>query len=207
MANNLAHTLLRRNGSIFSSSRVSTSFTSRLTGQNGKIDERRTSDLTDLAIATSPDPEPSKESSRAASLKDAFDAADPVDPPTNPCLLLENKCPALRPLRTDEDIGDGLWICCHCRHENKLRHRTGPFPFFYPRCDKCGCQECSGCHSSEILTLWSMGMISAQRPAPRQAVRYRHVCTNYDLTHLGSMEGTTLEYYRVTCAGCGKSSY
>jgi hypothetical protein len=52
----------------------------------------------------------------------------------------------------------------------------------------------------------AMGMISATRPAPERKVRYCHVCTNCGLSHRAEMEGTTLDFYGATCAGCGKSS-
>jgi hypothetical protein len=78
---------------------------------------------------------PSKGNRRPGSLQDAFTSAVPVELPTEPHLILENKYPALRSLRMDTEIGDGLWVCCHCHHENILRHWKGPFLFKYLRCD------------------------------------------------------------------------
>jgi hypothetical protein len=149
----------------------------------------------------------SKGNQRPGSLQDAFTSAVPAELPTESHLILENKYPALRSLRTDTEIGDGLWVCCHCHHENILRHWKGPFPFKYLRCDRCERQLCTSCHSSEILTPWPRGMITAHRPAYGHDVRYCHVCTNCGLSHRADLEGTTLDFYGVTCAGCGMASY
>jgi hypothetical protein len=131
----------------------------------------------------------SKGNRRPGSLQDAFTSAVPAELPTEPHLILENKYPALRSLRTDTEIGDGLWVCCHCHHENILRHWKGPFPFKYLRCNRCERQPCTSCHSSEILTPWPRGMITAHRPAYGHDVRYCHVCTNCGLSHRADLEG------------------
>jgi hypothetical protein len=197
--------MLHRKGSIFRTKRLSASFTSKLTDVLEKHHARKASDHNRLSI-TFPDPRSSKESSRG-SVQDVFDSALLAEAPTEPWLLEENKYPAIRALRTDADIGDGLWLCCYCHHENILRHWKGPFPFQYLRCDRCTRKLCSGCHSSEVLTPLPYGMIHAPRPAPGREVRYCHVCTNCGLTHRAEMEGTTLDFYGVTCAGCGTTSY
>ncbi|KAF1845893.1 uncharacterized protein K460DRAFT_430843 [Cucurbitaria berberidis CBS 394.84] len=115
---------------------------------------------------------------------------------------------SIRALRTDAEIGDGLWICCHCRHENILRHYKGRFPFQYLRCDRCNRTLCPECHASEILSPLPYGMICAPRPAGGRDVRYCHVCSACGLSHRAEMgEGAVLDFYGVTCAGCGTSSY
>jgi hypothetical protein len=151
-------------------------------------------------------PFPAPRNQRAGSLQNAFTAAVLAELPTEPHLILENKYPALRSLRTDADIGDGLWICCHCHHENILRHWKGPFPFKYLHCDRCDRLICKDCHSFEILTSWPRGMITAYRTSVGQDVRYCHVCMNCGLSHRAELEGTTLDFYGVTCAGCKTSS-
>ncbi|KAH7072876.1 hypothetical protein BKA63DRAFT_544168 [Paraphoma chrysanthemicola] len=193
--------------SIFSPHRLSTAFTSRLTGVIDKGEARKPSEYNRLSVLTFPNPRSSKESSRSASLQDLFDSVVPAEKPTEPYLILENEYPALCSLRTDADIGDGLWICCHCHHENILRHWKGPFPFKCLRCARCTRRICSGCHSSEVLTPWPLGMIHAPRPAIGREVRYCHVCSTCGLSHRAEMEDTTLDFYGVTCAGCGTSSY
>lgn len=195
------------NGSIFSSHRVSGFFSPRPSPNTEQFDTRTSTDLARLSIITVPESRTSRENSRITSVFDALRSAVPAEPPTDPYLILENEYPALRALKTDADIGDGLWICCHCHHENILRHWKGPFPFKYLRCDHCDRRLCSDCHSSEVLTPWPVGMISAPRPAVGKEVRYCHVCTNCGLSHRAEMAGTTLDFYGVTCAGCGTSSY
>mgnify|MGYP003624086730 CR=1 FL=1 len=194
-------------GSIFSSHRFSTAFASRLTGVLDKVEARQTSDDTRLSVLKFPDSRTSKESARGGSLQDVFDSAVLAEAPTEPYLILENKYPAIRSLRTDADIGDGLWICCHCHHENILRHWKGRFPFKYLRCVRCTRKLSSDCHTSEILTPWPFGLIHAPRPAVGREIRYCHVCTTCGLSHRAEMAGTTLDFYGVTCAGCGTSSY
>jgi hypothetical protein len=199
--------MLRRTSGIFSSRNVSAFFSPKLTSNDEKVNVRRSSDPARYSVLTSPDARPSKEIKRAENLTNAFAAAVLAELLTEPYLILENKYPALRSLRTDVDIGDGLWICCRCRHENILRHWKGPFPFKYLRCDRCNRQLCSDCHTSEVLTPWPVGIVSARRPAAGHEVRYCHVCTDCGLSHRAEMEGTTLDFYGITCTGCGSSSY
>jgi hypothetical protein len=199
--------MLHRKSGIFTSRNVSGFFSPKLTSTDEKVHLRRSSDPTKYSVLASPDARLSKDSERAGSLSNAFAAAVLAELPTEPYLILENKYPALRSLRTDADIGDGLWICCRCHHENILRHWKGQFPFKYLRCDRCNRQLCSDCHTSEVLTPWPVGIVTARRPAAGQEVRYCHVCSNCGLTHRAEMEGMTLDFYGVTCAGCGRSSY
>lgn len=197
----------KANGSIFSSHRVSGFFSPRPSPNREQFYTRTSTDLARLSVITVPESRASRESPRITSVFDALHSAVPAESPTEPYLILENKYPALRALKTDADIGDGLWICCHCHHENILRHWKGSFPFKYLRCDHCDRRLCSDCHSSEVLTPWPVGMISAPRPAVGKEVRYCHVCTNCGLSHRAEMAGTTLDFYGVICAGCGTSSY
>ncbi|CAO2649100.1 Nn.00g100490.m01.CDS01 [Neocucurbitaria sp. VM-36] len=153
-------------------------------------------------------PRPSKDSTRLGTLQQLFDAAVLAEAPTESYLIHENKYPSIRALRTDADIGDGLWICCHCRNENILRHYKGPFPFQYLRCNRCNRVLCSECHTSEILSTVPFGMICASQPAGYRELRYCHVCSTCGLSHRAeTSEYATLDFYGVTCAGCGTSSY
>ena len=198
--------MLRRKGSVFHSRRLSIAFTSRLTGAIEKYNERKEHDSSRLSVITVLDSRSSKESSRG-SVRDILESAALAEAPTEPYLIQENDYPFLRSLRTDFDIGDGIWVCCHCLQENILRHWKGTFPFGYLRCSRCNRIICAGCHSSEILTPWPVGLIYAPRPAPGCEIRYCHVCTSCGLTHRAEMEGTTLDFYGVRCAGCGTTSY
>jgi hypothetical protein len=109
-----------RRSTIFSSRRISSFFSRRLTPVTDQVD-RRASGPARLPIPTAPESRSSKDSSRGG-LHDVLDSAIPAELPTKPYLIFENKDPALRSLRTDGDVGDGLWICCHCHHENILRY-------------------------------------------------------------------------------------
>ncbi|KAF2034781.1 hypothetical protein EK21DRAFT_55982 [Setomelanomma holmii] len=199
--------MLDPKSNIFSPRRISTALALGLTNVLGKVEPRRQHDPTQLSVLTFPDSRSSKESSRSGSLQDLFDSAVLAEAPTEPYLILENKYPSIRSLRTDADIGDGIWICCYCHHENILRHWKGPFPFKFLCCSRCNRVLCSDCHSSEVLTPWPRGLIHAPRPAIEREIRYCHVCTACGLSHRAEMEGTTLDFYGVTCAGCGTSSY
>lgn len=149
----------------------------------------------------------SKDSSPSGSIQSDLDAAIPAEAPTEEYLIQENKYPAIRALRSDVEIGDGIWRCCHCCHENIITHYKGLFPFKYLRCNRCDQIICSECHSSEILSPFPYGMIRAPRPAANRQVRYMHVCTRCGLSHRDAMEGDTLDFYGVTCTGCGSVSY
>ncbi|KAF1942714.1 hypothetical protein EJ02DRAFT_344736 [Clathrospora elynae] len=196
---------MKRQGSIFRSNRISVAFTSKLTSVIEKVEGRKPSASTPHLLATTSEPRPSKDSSRSGGVQDDFDSAIPAEAPTEQYLILENKYPAIRALRTDAEIGDGIWRCCHCRHENILTHYKGAFPFKYLRCNRCDRTMCSDCHSSEILSSLPYGMVQAPRPIGD--VRYMHVCTTCGLSHRAEMEGTTLDFYGITCAGCGTTSY
>jgi hypothetical protein len=201
-------TMLHRRSAIFSSRRVSTLFTPRLTDTTDEdVDAQTPTNSNRFSFLSFPTSRPPPEELAPISLEDALASAEPAEPPTDTYLIRENKYPWIRSLRTDDDIGDGLWICCHCHHENILRHWKGPYPFKYLRCDRCRHQLCDACHTSEILTPWPVGLISVPRPAPGQEVRYCHICANCGLSHRAEMAGTTLDFYGVTCAGCGISSF
>lgn len=191
---------------MFNSRRVSALLTPRLTEAIEKVETPTLSSQTH-AISTYHPPRTSHEATRMRSVQATLNFAQPAELPTEPYLILENKYPALRSLLSDEDIGDGLWVCCHCRHENRLRHWKGPFPFKYICCDRCNRRVCHTCHSSEVLTPWPFGMISVGPPPAGREVRYCHVCTKCGLSHRAEMVGTTLDFYGVTCSGCGSSSY
>jgi hypothetical protein len=199
---------MKRRGSIFRLNRLSQALKSTLSSVSGKTEERKSSSATTYQQLLSPTTERhSKDSSRAESVQDDFDSTIPAEPPTEDYLIQENKYPALRALRSDAEIGDGIWRCCHCRHENIITHYKGSFPFKYLRCNRCNEIVCSNCHSSEILSPLPYGMIQASRPAEDREVRYFHVCTSCGLSHRAEMEGTTLDFYGVTCAGCGSVSF
>lgn len=193
---------------MFNSRRISALFTQspRLTDAVKKLDSTTQSNQTG-AVSVHHHPRISPEGRRVGCVQATLDFAEPAESPTEPYLILQNKYPALRSLRTDSEIGDGLWICCHCRHENILRHWRGPFPFKYLCCDRCNRRVCHTCHSSEVLTPWPFGMISAPPPPFGREVRYCHVCTKCGLSHRAETVGTTLDFYGVTCIGCGSSSY
>jgi len=152
----------------------------------------------------------SEDSSLSRSLQAYLDSAMPAEAPTEDYLIQENKYPAIRALRSDVELGDGIWRCCNCCHENISTHYKGTFPFKYlccDRCDRCDRIIRSNCHSSEILSPFPYGMIRAPKPAPNREVRYAHICTRCGLSHRAVMEGSTLDFYGVTCAGCGNASY
>ncbi|KAH6612561.1 hypothetical protein C7974DRAFT_80365 [Boeremia exigua] len=130
-----------------------------------------------------------------------------VEPPTEPSLIADHRFPSLRALTSDAEIGDGLWLCCHCRHENILRHYAGLFPFKHLTCRRCTRIVCSHCHTTEILSPLPFGMVHAPAPAQGREPRYLHVCTACGLSHRAEMVGSTIDFYGVTCQGCGASSY
>jgi hypothetical protein len=187
--------------------RLSAAFASTLSSFVQRVDTRTTYQPSRLSILEVPDARSSKESSRASSLHEQLDRAILAEAPTEPYLILENEYPSLRSLRTDRDIGDGVWLCCHCHHENILRHWKGPHPFKYLTCDRCNRKPCPNCHASEIMSPWPYGMITACPPAPGREVPYCHVCTDCGLSHRAEMVGTTLDFYGIVCVGCGLSSY
>ena len=153
------------------------------------------------------DHEQQKGDHQAVDLQEDSHFGVPAEESTDPLLIQEHRYPSLRALRTDTEIGDGLWLCCHCRHENILRHFQGSFPFKYLRCNRCDRVLCSGCQTTEILSSLPYGMIHAPQPPEGKEVRYLHICTSCGLSHRAEMEETTLDFYGVTCAGCGASSY
>jgi hypothetical protein len=143
----------------------------------------------------------------ALSLQEDYDSRTPAEPATHCDLILEHRYPHMRALRTDAEIGDGLWLCCSCQHPNRLIHFTGAFPFKHLTCARCDAILCPGCLTSEVLSLLPWGMVRAL-PAPGdKEVRYLHVCTTCGLSHRAEIVGETLDFYGVTCRGCRTSSY
>lgn len=184
--------------------RLSLAFSSSATNTGGKSESGATK--TSAQHYTIPTTN-CRQSKYVPTLQEDFDSTIPAEAPTEPYLIKESEYPSIRALRTDADIGDGIWICCHCRHENILTHCKGTFPFKYLCCNRCNRTLCSDCHTSEILSPIPYGMINAARPAGGREIRYCHVCTHCGLSHRAVMEGTTLDFYGVTCAGCGLSSF
>jgi hypothetical protein len=198
---------MKRHTSIFRAKRLSKVFTSTLTSVLDKVDSRKGTATTAHHLFSPIAERHSKDSSRPGSVQDDFDSAIPAEAPTEYYIIQENKYPAIRALRSDAEIGDGIWRCCHCRHENIITHYKGAFPFKHLVCSRCNEILCSQCHSSEILSPLPYGMIHAPRPSSDREVRYLHVCTTCGLSHRAEMEGTTLDFYGVKCAGCGNNSY
>lgn len=140
-------------------------------------------------------------------LQEDYNARELAEAPTDPLLISEHRYPHVRALRTDSSIGDGLWLCCHCHHENILIHYRGLFPFKHLTCARCNLILCSSCQTSEILSPLPYGMIHASHPSQDREVRYLHVCTACGLSHRAEMAGHTLDFYGVVCKGCRTSSY
>jgi hypothetical protein len=198
---------MKHQSSVFCAKRLSKAFTSTLTSVFEKVDTRKDAPTTAHHLFLPTAERNSKDSSRPGSVQDDFNSAIPAEAHTEHYIIQENKYPALRALRSDAEIGDGIWRCCHCRHENIITHYKGAFPFKHLVCKRCGEILCSQCHSSEILSPLPYGMIQAPPPGLDREVRYLHVCTICGLSHRAEMEGTTLDFYSVNCAGCGNSSY
>ena len=142
----------------------------------------------------------------ALSLQEDYDSHIPAEQPTPPDLILSHRYPHIRALLTDSEIGDGLWLCCSCHHTNILTHYTGLFPFKHLTCARCASILCPGCLTSEVLTRLPWGMVRASAPDGRE-VRYLHVCTTCGLSHRAEVVGETLDFYGVTCRGCGASGF
>ncbi|KAF2134050.1 hypothetical protein P153DRAFT_277386, partial [Dothidotthia symphoricarpi CBS 119687] len=168
---------------------------------------RRITDTTHHLSVSILEPLSRKSDSHLGNLQEDFDSAIPAEEPTCPSFIWDHRYPSLRALRTDMDIGDGLWICCHCRHENILRHFKGRFPFKHLRCNRCDRTLCSSCHTSEILSPLPYGLVQVPEPSRDCELRYCHVCSNCGLSHRAERAGTTLDCYGVVCTGCGVSSY
>jgi len=198
---------MKRQSSIFRAKRLSKAFTSTLTSVFEKAESRKGTTTTAHHLLSPIAERHSKDSSRSGSVQEDFDSAIPAEAPTEYYIIQENKYPALRALRSDAEIGDGIWRCCHYRHENVVTHYKGAFPFKRLVCSRCNEILCSQCHSSEILSPLPYGMIQAPRPRLDREVRYFHICTTCGLSHRAEMEGTTLDFYGVKCAACGSTSY
>jgi hypothetical protein len=154
-----------------------------------------------------PHPKSQSHSSKPSALQQDFDSRIPAELPTDPLLIYSHEYPALRALRTDDEIGDGLWICCRCLHENILRHWRGRFPFKHLQCVRCSRTICADCCSSEILSPLPWGVVDGPMPADDSEVRYLHVCVSCGLSHRAAVKGTMLDFYGVVCAGCQVTSY
>lgn len=198
---------MKRKASAPRPNRLSLAITSKLTSVFEKVEASRT--IVSPRHLTIPIAEarlPFKAISSPKGLQEDFDSDILAELPTELYLIKENRYPGIRALRTDAEIGDGLWLCSSCRHENILRHYKGAFPFKYLRCDRCNHMLSPDCHTSAILSPIPYGMIHAQRPADDQEVRYCHVCV-CGLSHRAEIEGSTLDFYGGTCAGCGTTSW
>lgn len=189
------------------SRRLSAAVSSMLADALEKVETRKPLEPSDLAAQKAVNSSPSKVDWRAEKLHEELNDAKLAEAPTEPQLLLENEYPALRSLRTDHDVGDGLWICGHCRHENILRHWKGPHPFKFVCCNRCNRKISSDCYTTEILTPWANGLIHAFPPRPGHEVRYCQVCTTCGLSHRAEMVGMTLDFHGVSCDGCSSSSW
>lgn len=87
----------------------------------------------------------------AETLQQKLDAALPAERPwTIADVDPRSETPALD--RNQIDPKDGVWVCCCCKHENRLTHFQGAFPFKYLACDKCDKVLCRHCCTTEILT-------------------------------------------------------
>jgi hypothetical protein len=198
---------MRRQSGIFCAKRLSKAFTSTLTSVIERVDSQKTTTTTTHHLLSPIADRNWKDTSQSGSVQEDFDSAIPAEAPTEHYIIQENKYPAIRALRSDAEIGDGIWRCCHCRHENIITHYKGAFPFKHLVCSRCNEILCSSCHSTEIISPLPYGMIQAPQPASGCEVRYFHVCITCGLSHRAEMEGTTLDFYGIKCAGCGSTSY
>lgn len=195
----------KQKATTFRRHRLSSAFSTlaKTVSKQGTREDKRLSSLYLPGL----NPAPTKTKARLGNVQEDFDSTILAELPTETHLIEENKYPRIRALRTDAEIGDGLWLCCHCRHENILTHYKGMFPFKYLECNRCKYTLCSDCHTSEILSPIPYGMITVPALPHGQEVRYCHVCADCGLSHRAAIEGTTLDFYGVTCAGCGISSF
>lgn len=98
-------------------------------------------------------------------LQEDYNSCISAEQPIHRDLILEHQYPHLRALRTDTEVGDGLWLCCSCQHPNTLIHFTSAFPFKHLTCARCAVILCPGCLTSEVLSPLPWGMVRAL-PAP-----------------------------------------
>jgi len=198
---------LGRKPSILHSNRLSFALTSRLSSFLATTNAKAICTPTQYPTTLHKFDKSPRTNSRPLSLQEDFDSTLPAEPPTDSYLIKEHEYPSIRALRTDADIGDGLWLCSHCRHENILRHYKGTFPFKHLRCHRCHHILCSHCHTSAILSPIPFGLIYARPPPLGRETRYCHVCPTCGLSHRAEQEGSTLDFYATKCAGCGLSSW
>jgi hypothetical protein len=137
-----------------------------------------------------------------------YDSNILVEPATPPFLINQHRYPSLRALKTDEEIGDGIWVCCQCRHENILRHYRGQFPFKHLICHNCERALCPNYLTTEIASPIPSGLTLAPRPSKGQELRYFQTCPSCGLSHRAEMGRKTeiLDFCGITCAGCGAIS-
>ncbi|KAF2854747.1 hypothetical protein T440DRAFT_464894 [Plenodomus tracheiphilus IPT5] len=198
---------LDRKSNVLHAKRLSLAVTSRLSSFFEKADTTDTSPPSKSRTTPHRLTKPQRTGSGLPILQEDFDSRILAELPTEPDLIEDNDYPNLRALRTDEDIGDGLWLCSHCRHENILRHYKGAFPFKHVRCNRCNHIICSYCHTSAILSPIPYGMIHARTPHVGCEVRYCHICPTCGLSHRAEQEGATLDFYGAKCADCGITSW
>lgn len=179
----------------------------KLKGLVDSIESRQAKHVQRLSYLPSTDQEGFKRYHHTINPHEDYNSRTLAEPLTDPLFIDEHRYPSLRALKTDEDVGDGLWLCCHCRHENILRHYRGRFPFKHLTCNHCDRTLCSECQTTEILSPLPYGMIHAPQPLGESEVRYLHICTRCGLSHRAEMTETTLDFYGITCAACGVSSY
>ncbi|KAH9878637.1 hypothetical protein IAQ61_001909 [Plenodomus lingam] len=198
---------VQRKPSVLHPKRLSLAVTSRLSTLFEKTEPKFPSPPSRSPTAHQKLTKPPRTSSGPLTLQEDFDSTVPAEPPTEPYLIKENDYPNLRALRTDQDIGDGLWLCSHCRHENILRHYKGAFPFKHLRCNRCNHILCPDCHTSAILSAIPYGLIHARRTLTGRQVRYCHVCPTCGLSYRAEQEGTTLDFYGTICVNCSATSW
>ncbi|EOA80678.1 uncharacterized protein SETTUDRAFT_123827, partial [Exserohilum turcica Et28A] len=146
---------------------------------------------------------PSPSTSSSHTLHNDFCSAIPAESPTRQSLIYQNAYPSLRALQSDADIGDGLWRCCRCLHENILTHYKGPFPFDRLCCPRCTHILCHTCHSSEILSPLPRHVTLVDPPDAHAPVRYLHVCTHCGLSRRAVVQGNALVFCHGPCSDCG----
>lgn len=198
---------LGRKPSLLQSNRLSLALTSRLSSFLETTSAKAICAATPYPSTPHKVTKAPRTSSGPLSLQEDFDSFLSAEPPTDPYLIKEHEYPSIRALRTDEEIGDGLWLCSHCRHENILRHYKGTFPFKHLRCLRCHHILCSHCHTSAILSPIPFGLIHARPLLLGREIRYCHMCPTCGLSHRAEQEGTTLDFYATKCADCGLSSW
>lgn len=112
--------------SMIRSTSLSTILSSVLTNPSGEVGVKMNASSKKLNKPSSEGISGSRDNSQNDLMKEFYSRSHiedfrsriPAEPPTEGYLISQNSYPAIRALRTDEDLGDGLWMCCYCRHEN-----------------------------------------------------------------------------------------